>query len=458
MDMKAKLLVLSLFVFTLPACGTTVGYGKREGNPIMVPLYKDKGVYAGKIDSEILTRLGEYYKEPQPLPEGIPSEIKTRCSVDLTTSHVEELIGKNAFLELDPKTQAALIEYASKKGKPEEAQEALKGMMGAIGKEEKEETKWELHNSSHGRNPRVPLTLSCTLIPSGPADRLERVYAFLILDPTNTVAINRVLELKSERETVRYGTLMTTLNLAGTVGASGVPLPQAGGTGQLQFNPSYQRQLTREIIREMIPRTFHEIDDKTLEIALEGEYSVNVSGNTFLTIELSVPHEIDYYLFEVKKETGEFVSYHKDWEPGQLNRHVKAKLFWVAEVRQVESGDSTVQEDDDRYYSVRFGGLKDINLWKDDVVTYYLCVGEKGKQLYFRDTKGNIGANAIYFKSIDDAHMFRRYLIDKMQAPSNSPFSLGGTGVEVGLYDTANNTLKPFDPDKLDIWPHPGQK
>lgn len=426
-----RALLLIFFIFVLSACSTNPKYGEKKGE-LRCQLYENiaKDKYADRIANIIKERLGTYYQKPDPLrPEGV----KTFCSVDLTASHVERLAGKNIFMELDPQTRSALISYVGQKPNP---LEALEDMLKVIGKEEPKAGR-QKQKVSHNSSPAVYLTLSCTSTQSGPADRLEKVYAYFMLDKDKAVTIKKLRELKPEMETVRYGQLTTILSLGGTLGASGIPLPQVGGTGQLQFNPTYTRQLVRDVTRQMIPRTFHKIDPQTLEVVLDGEHSVPINGNTFLTIEIGVPLDYSYYVFKVE-QNGNLEDYYEVSGPLLGERRVQARLFWVAEVRQVESGDSTVLEDDDSYYSVKFSGMKDIDLWEDDAVTYYLAYVKDGVQRHLRfihPTRGFLSPQDIYFESVDDAHRFRQYLGNNVS--SNVPYAFAN-GVEVGLSGATN--------------------
>lgn len=338
----------------------------------------------------------------------------------------------NLFLAASAEGQKALIEYLKTKD-PQQDLKLLEGLFRTLRTERAESVPGLILDL----NPSVQLTISSALYSLTPADRLEKVYTYLIL-PYGNARILALNHLETERGRVEFGTLVTAAQITGQAGIAGIPIPQAGGTGTASISPSYIRQLTRVIAKEFARRNFEVSPDRDLIlITQDGEAGADISGNVLATITLEVATDpsikLDVFDFTMN-ERGEPIQLHHETLDKLKNSEVKGKVAWIAVVRSVSKGGETVLEDDDHVTPIVFKGVQDLILWRNPTRLYYLFLAYpyQGTVRETRLSFTEVGRapSQMVFKSLEEAHRFRTYLMSLYERKKDSLTPMSGLNVE----------------------------
>lgn len=350
------------------------------------------------------------------------------------------------FTSLSPQGQQALIEYAAKKSKDtKEDASAFQEMMAVIAPPSEDKT--------FDTSRQVRLLISSSLNGVNPADRLEKVYAFIYVPEGAKIVDTDKLE--TERPKTDYGKLTTQASLEATLGYSSGVTKEANektkeSKAAAEIKPSYQRTLEHSLSREFARRNIGiNREQDTLFIIQDGLEGVDLSGNVVTTITLdmqSSPAKLSRLkcgpapkgnaqaaepACTLKKESDYF----------QNIGTVKGLVAWAAEVRHVAAGGDTVNEDDDKVEPVVYKGIAPVTLWRNTGQYYFLTVSYReetgGRRTAFLVYEGgNKRPQYIAFRTAGEAEEFRRHVLTEYTKRSKGlrpGEALSLAGVSVGF-------------------------
>lgn len=275
---------------------------------------------------------------------------------------------------------------------------------------------------------KTSLTVSASLNSSSPADRLERVYTFILI--TEGIRVVDIEDLQTERPKVELGTLKTKEEIAASLGITGIPVSQVGGKAGVELSPTFSQTLERVIRKEFARRNIAiNADQDILFIRQEGIEGIDLSGNVSTTLTLQHierPATITAFSSVQSDSAGKISreTLTKKYYAFQNVGDIKGIVVWVVQVRSVLDGEETIMEEDDLVVPQVSHGYSTITLWRNPAILYFLEVAYqsgdnkcKGALLRYQE-ESIFPPRLVAFRELDHAHKFLESVVRRYSAMS----------------------------------------
>lgn len=230
----------------------------------------------------------------------------------------------------------------------------------------------------------VKITVSATLDSPSPADRLDKIDVYILIDDGAKIVDSE--GLATDWKNIVVGELTAGYTLGGGLDASGTWIASKDytATPKPTFNATYNRNWQRTISRELLRRNVEICEDGRLVVLSQGgQAEMDISGNVTTTMTLQLNRNPAAMSMLSLILVGGETEWRSDDRPFLDNGDVNGHVIWVAKVRQVYEGGRTVLEDDDIIGTRILAGSKPITLWRNWEKIYLLgCTSKDPENFY----------------------------------------------------------------------------